>query len=75
MCDNQKQFYSSEQQLIQYMRRTNRKELSFEDCLYLFKTEKERKTFYSQLKDFSLLKRIDRRRGGKNKIYFVLKKR
>lgn len=64
----------SEQYLIAYMEATNRKELSFDDCLFLFKEEEERRFFYSQMKDFSFLKRIDRKIGKKNKIYFVLKK-
>ncbi|OTN93142.1 hypothetical protein [Enterococcus faecium] len=71
---NQSQL-SSEQYLIAFMERMNRKELSFEDCLFLFKKEEERKTFYSQMNDFSLLRRIDRPIGGKNKIYFVLRKK
>ncbi|OJG49546.1 hypothetical protein RV03_GL003356 [Enterococcus gallinarum] len=57
------------------MEATNRKELSFDDCLFLFKKEKERRIFYSQMKDFSSLRRIDRTLGGKNKIYFVFSKK
>ncbi|ENZ5530190.1 MULTISPECIES: hypothetical protein [Enterococcus] len=71
---NQSELFS-EQYLIAYMEATNRKELSFYDCLFLFKKEKERRIFYSQMKDFSSLRRIDRTLGGKNKIYFVLSKK